>query len=182
MGRVNQDREEAARLELERLQSKPRKTILALDPGTSATGIAVLEGDKILSLGVLQVKGSKAEHRLPEMCRQVYEAITSWEGMIDVTAVEWQAIRPGDKRPNDILHLAIVIGAALAAVSTDVLLTPVPSEWKGSVPESIFTKRVEAKFPEAAKLLEDVPAPLRHNALDALGLASWAQGSRTGSS
>lgn len=171
--------EQAAAAELSRLRNKDTGRVLAIDPGTKDTGWAVLDGQgRILDMGVIRVPAKlPIEARLREMCVLVSEKAQEWVPMVQTIVVEWQAIRPGDKRPNDILHLAVVLGAVLSTMATGLrIFTPTPVEWKGSVPGEIFTKRVTERWKgKFESFLADVPASFRHNALDALGLAEWAR-------
>lgn len=176
---MTSEREQAARAELERLRgarSGVGRKILAIDPGTAATGVCLLEDGKPSKLTVIRVKGSSAEERLPRMCREIGDLVRGNWNVVDTVAVEWQAIRPTDKRPNDLLHLMAVVGAVLGHVNLSAvsLLTPLPVQWKGSIPGDVFTKRIQALFPHAADLMVGCPESLQHNGYDALGLALWS--------
>lgn len=174
--------EDRARAELARLKgqiSGQGRRILAVDPGTSATGICLLADGHPEWIQVVREKGATAEDRLPAMCcavsSRVAEAIRFSD--VDTVAIEWQAIRPDDKRPNDILNLAMVVGAALAGVPQPLkvkLYTPLPVSWKGSVKADVFTARIRERFPAAGDQMHGVPEHLKHNGFDALGLAVWA--------
>lgn len=179
MSRATDAAAELARLKGER--SGVGRKIVAVDPGTAATGIAVLEDGAPTKLLVVRAKGSNAKARLPEMCQRVHDelAFLLIDQDVDTLALEWQGTRPTDKRPNDILHLAIVLGAALAAQDDhSKLLVPLPSEWKGQTDGDVFDARVRECFPSAGDLLHGVPQHLQHNAIDALGLAAWAVNKR----
>jgi Holliday junction resolvasome RuvABC endonuclease subunit len=171
--------EQAARDELARLKglrSGEGKVILAIDPGTSETGIALLTNGNWSWVDVIRVMGTRAELRLREMCDMVHEKVHSAIRYSDVTTVgvEWQASRPDDKRPNDIIHLAMVVGAVLAAVPERIdLKTPLPVQWKGSADGDTFTERVVKAMPEVLLQLGHVPRSLRHNGYDAAALAYW---------
>lgn len=176
--------EDAARAELARLKglrAGAGKVILAVDPGTSETGIALLRYGVWAWVDVLRVMGPSAEARLPEMCSLVHERVRSalrGDGVTTV-GVEWQAIRPDDKRPNDILHLAMVVGAVLSAIPEGiVLLTPLPVQWKGSTDGGKFAARVAKALPMVPEKLAHIPQSLRHNGYDAAALAFWCIGKR----
>lgn len=158
------------------------RTILGLDPGTQSTGVAVLKDGCVAFCDVVRrVPGSSAKDRLPEMCRRVAEALTKLyrEFEPDTVVLEWQAPREDDPRPRDILHMAIVLGAALAVprgVYTKLLL-PLPVQWKGSISAGVFEARQrELAIGQAALDLMEargVPQGERHNGLDAVTLACW---------
>lgn len=171
-----------ARDELERIRAQRSgagRRILAVDPGTAATGICLLIDGHPAWIRVVRASGSTAEARLPEMCRAVAGLVhdSAYAHAADTIAIEWQAIRPNDKRPNDILNLAMVVGAALSGIPpgfNSKLYTPLPVQWKGTVDAEIFEKRVRALFPAAADQMHDVPSHLKHNGIDALALAVWS--------
>lgn len=151
------------------------RKILAIDPGTAASGVCLLEDGAPTLLKVVRVKGATAEDRLPEMCKKVGDLVRHHYNIADTFAVEWQMIRPTDKRPDDILLMAMVVGAVLAHLPSDrILHTPLPVQWKGSIPGDKFTPRIQKLFPTAGDLMHDCPAHLQHNGWDALGLAVWA--------
>ena len=170
---------ERAAQEVARLKAIARglgRKILAIDPGTAATGYALLEDGEPTKLGVIVAKGATAEERLPSMCAQVADLVRTNRWLIDTLAVEWQMARPKDKRPQDIIHVGMVVGAALtiALEPQQKLETPTPSMWKGSIDGDVFVDRVKRVFPQASTLLTSVPGAVQHNAYDALGLAAWA--------
>ncbi len=178
-------REDAARAELARRKAKQTgasRNIIAIDPGTSATGIAALINGEIAYLDVLRVVGSDAKTRLPEMCRLVSSKLDELRYWVkpDTLAMEWQMIRPGDPRPNDIANLMVVLGAALAVERAKgcQLLLPLPVQWKGSVASEVFLERVKGLAVGQAALdsMDQRGIPLRdqHNGLDAAALAVWA--------
>lgn len=172
--------EEKARAELARLKGERSgvgRRILAIDPGTAATGICLLVNGKPEWIRVIREKGATADDRLPAMCYSISSLLTDQLAYndIDTIAVEDQMIRPSDKRPNDILQLAKVVGAVFATVPQTVkLYSPLPVQWKGSVPEDVFGTRILRLFPDAGQLMHGVPPSLQHNGFDALGLALWA--------
>ena len=176
--------EEKARAELARLKGERSgvgRRILAIDPGTAATGICLLVDGKPEWIRVIREKGASADDRLPAMCCAVSSLVTEQlrYNDVDTVAVEDQMIRPSDKRPNDILQLAKVVGAVFAGIPHPIepflkLYSPLPVQWKGSVPEDVFGTRILKLFPDAGQLMHGVPPSLQHNGFDALGLALWA--------
>ncbi len=171
---ADEARKELARLKAER--SGVGRRILAVDPGTAATGVCLLTDGHPTWIRVVRVKGATADDRLPEMCRLVGQLVlNSYNSGVDTLVVEDQMIRPTDKRPNDILQLAKVIGAVLAnQYHGSRLYTPLPVQWKGSADSDAFVRRIKALFPAAGEQMHDVPEHLKHNGYDALGLAVWA--------
>lgn len=116
-------------------------------------------------------------------------------------ALEWQRPLKTDKRPQNISDLSAFAGIALAVLQVEVELlsadrldvyTPLPEEWKGQVPKHVKHNRIVAEAGGAARVaytLEraGIPVPkdlgrftreftgMAGNALDAIGLALWAQ-------
>lgn len=177
------NREEEAGQQLAALRAKRAgvgQKILAIDPGTTSTGIAVFKNGKVESANVIRVKGTNSKIRMPEMCRRVWKEITlhlCFGGYTKV-AIEWQMIRPDDPRPNDIWAMGPVIGAALATIESGEtkILLPLPVQWKGTISGDTFTKRVRDRYPEAVLMLcaNGIPESEQHNGLDAVALAAWA--------
>lgn len=173
---------DAAAAELARLKaarSGEDRTILAFDPGTACSGVAVLEHGAPAFMGVIRAKGATATDRIPAMCESVHRGLSEMFKRfpkIDTLVIEWQSIRPSDKRPNDILHLATILGAVLTVPRSPYvkLLMPLPAQWKGQTKPEVFDRRVRTALPTAAELMHDIPGHLQHNAIDALGLAAWA--------
>jgi hypothetical protein len=174
------DREAEAARELAAIRAKRSGegvSILAVDPGTASTGVALIVSGEVAFCDVIRVKGSNSKDRLPEMCRRLGDLVRQNRNVANVVAIEWQAIRPDDKRPNDVLNMAMVVGAALANVaSTQKVLLPLPVQWKGSISGDLFSARVAERFPGAVKMLEEagVPSGQQHNGLDAAALGLWA--------
>ena len=179
------NREQQAAAEIARRKAKQvgfGRSIIAVDPGTSATGIAALMDGNLVDLHVVCMKGGSAKDRLPAMCNEIarrLETMTHWVKP-DTLAMEWQMIRPGDPRPNDIANLMVVLGAALAVERAKgcQLLLPLPVQWKGSVASEVFLERVKGLAVGQAALdsMDQRGIPLRdqHNGLDAAALAVWA--------
>lgn len=175
--------------------------ILGIDPDTKTTGLGiVVDGrPRYGQLIAVPKRGAKWVTRRPLMVAALNEAIsmlcynTPDAEHIDIIVVEGQFIyTDGKARPNDILHLAQMAGAAMAAARaaypTATLLVPLPVDWKGSVRKDIFTKALlqklqlnptsrglefsgsTARLPGTVKL----PAKDATHVIDALGLARWA--------
>ena len=159
------------------------RTTLGLDPGTKSTGIGVLRNGTVVFADVIRkVQGAHAKDRLPEMCERVQRALTDLYARFtpDTVALEWQEPREDDPRPRDILHMAIVLGAALAVPRPTMcrLFLPLPVQWKGSIQSAIFERHQrESAIGQGAIDLMDasgVPQGEQHNGLDGITLAAWA--------
>ena len=147
--------------------------ILGIDPGTVRTGLALLENNYLTWATVVTPKGADVKERLRELGLLLPRAMRE-RGGYDRLVIEWQAIRPGDPRPNDILHLATVLGIVLAHVPAEVeVLMPLPVEWRGSVPKDVLHKRILAHVPGTGPAVLHLPATKQLDAIDAAGLAAW---------
>lgn len=153
--------------------------VLGVDPGTKATGYAFYDTDRPRSptLGVLRAAGQLAATRRWPMAHEIRAALGS-PNPVDLLVIEWQHVRPGvEKDPNAILEVAAVAGMALAVcgVRAARILLPIPSDWKGTIPKEIKTLRIleEAGIALDGPELRHIIPSLRHNAIDALGLARW---------
>ena len=180
--------------------------ILGIDPDTKTTGIGIIANGRPTHgrLVVVPKRNAKWELRRPAMVRALNEALAglrfkaSDAERVDIIVVESQFIYPpkgkekGTKRPNDILHLAQIAGAALSAAidayPTASVLMPTPVEWKGTARKDSFTTTLlkklgleptarglefigsTARLPGTTKL---APTDATH-VIDALGLARWA--------
>jgi hypothetical protein len=170
---------------------------LGIDPDTKTPAYALLNlvSGRISYVGIVKATGTKIEERLISLSAAVAaEMRKTLCNIVEVCAVEWQAIRPGqDRRPNDILNLATVSGMCSAAVSAHCpnvrMLHPQPYEWKKGVPKPIHQKRILVKsdllLGARGVLTQDggiVPgsdyltATQRGHVIDAIGLARYAAG------
>lgn len=162
---------------------------IGIDPDTKNTGIALVEHGMVTWVGTASAKGSIVQYRLVGMgvaiatqIDRLHECLCVNPSMI---AIEWQMLRPtGEKNPNDILNLTGVAGmcvsACLSRFWTDPdYFTPVPVQWKGSVPKTIHQKRILGKVGLTADLkgvrgAEEMTKTQKGHCIDAIGLALWA--------
>lgn len=153
--------------------------LLAVDPGSLQTGVALLDrrtGD-LLDAGVVRLTAKPGEpgwKRVPGMV----EGITTWIAGRDVThrVIEMPQVYthgPGAKAdPDDILLLVLVVGGVMHRIGADTL--PRPAEWKGQVPKDVMTKRILNYLNDNEKMLLKNKTNNNHNAVDAVGLGKWA--------
>jgi len=150
---------------------------LGIDPGTKSTGLAWLNDQKVVQVKVARAEGQLAENRREGMADAIRACLVDCL-IPDRVVIEWQSVRPCDRRPNDILALVAVAGMALAACKSrfswkpPTYYLPLPNEWKGSVPKEIHQRRIMAEvgaftFPESLKAQEI------RDVTDAIGLALW---------
>jgi hypothetical protein len=138
--------------------------ILAIDPGTRATGLATITG-QTLDVFVLP-----------------WERAAAWilSGPRDGAAiVEVPEARRGSPVPvNDLVQLAGVagglIGACMAMGMTVRRVTP--AQWKGAIPKAVHHRRVRAQLAEHRPGWLSGWDATRHDGRDAIALAIWGSG------
>lgn len=172
---------------------------VGIDPDTKSTGWATVQsfngGFQVLGVGLIRAKGRLCADRRIEMAYQLdvelHEVACSLPYSPTAVVVEWMKLRPrGEKRPNNIVDLNGISGMCVSAglqFEAQHLLTPVPSEWKGTVPKKIMWNRIVSRLHLNLDLsyeagygkgsiqgAKEVPASMRTHVIDALGLACWA--------
>lgn len=129
--------------------------ILAIDPGKNQ-GWAVLNDSGILSSCGLGCPPT---------------------GHYSLLVVEKPQVYPNTpvKQSNDLISVAISVGRAIEQYPANKVLLVVPHDWKGSVPKPIHNARVlNALTLSELNLIPSLAASLKHNVIDAIGLAKWA--------
>ena len=175
---------------------------LGIDPDTKNTGIALVRAIdptlasrakfKVLQVGVATVDAKlSVAQRLIEMSQSISFAARVMDTRfrsVNRISVEGQDAYAGSKqhkRPNDLIHLAVVAGMATGVAqevfrifTTPDLWIPKPAEWKGQVEKKAHQRRILASVGLTEKL-EGIPgaagmtATQRGHVIDAIGLAVW---------
>lgn len=167
--------------------------VLGVDPDTQATGFALVHMDRgPLAIGVMdhgaKVTGVNAAHAQLALAGQLLQLPVQ----PDLVVVEYQQHYKETKtNANHLMLLSMITGgvAALFAHTGFRVLTPLPREWKGTVPKGIHQKRILKKlgwdFEDKGKNKPPVPvyppslpakgdvAKGHKEVVDALGLAQW---------
>jgi hypothetical protein len=123
---------------------------IGIDPDVHTCAIACLidhaEGIEI-AVGIIrnnQGKGREASLQMTEKIKKEFEKYTVAEA--HVLTVEGQDVRYTGKtsraNPQDICNLALITGAAYACIPSNVKYSPLPREWKGTVPKHIKQCRI----------------------------------------
>ena len=175
-----------------------RFVAIGVDPDTFATGLALVscalpqgagepQGLTVEMVRVAEAEGPDARARLMHMAPAVSDAmyllIDEANYSLEACVVEGQAHRPGDKRPDDIVQLAVVQGMAASALcahldSSCALSMPLPVQWKGSLKK----RKHQALVLKQLGLADDLPGvpgaegltdKQRGHVVDAIGLAVW---------
>lgn len=87
----------------------------------------------------------------------------------------YQMTGKGD--PNDLIHLAGIVGG-IAAIANRPTVTLRPREWKKQVKKEVMLARIENRLsPDERKCINrGMPANLRHNVIDAIGIGLYVCG------
>jgi len=135
--------------------------ILAIDPGLRACGIATMIDGQITTRTV-RPQAEALPDRIREICGQIPPG--GW-GLFVIERPQVYRGRRQKGDPNDLISLAMLVGALIVRVSYRKLLLPMPAQWKGSVPKEIHHRRIRARIPDLSRCSKD--------ALDAVGLALY---------
>lgn len=142
--------------------------VLGIDPGLRACGVAWFDGIEARAFTVRPSGLTLAKAK--EILVQVRSsALPAW----DLVVIEKPQVYQGRKAkgdPNDLIELAVLVGALGFGFSCPVLL-PRPFEWKGQVPKEISHRRIREQIPNLGRYSKD--------ALDAVGLALWGYSARS---
>lgn len=139
--------------------------VLGIDPGLRCTGIATYDG-RTVAHGSIRV----ADHDLSVRVSAIVGNVLEWLGIVrpDVIVIELPQVYQGRLQkgdPNDLIDLAVLVGALLHAIPHSVALLPRPREWKGQVPKDIHHRRIRERIPDFG--------PSGKDTMDAVGLALW---------
>jgi Holliday junction resolvasome RuvABC endonuclease subunit len=154
---------------------------MGIDPDVNHTGICVIEDGEVVA-GVLVKPAETCDPNMDLRWRMAMALATEMDVLFEefspeLVIIEWQAIRPSDPRPNDILELCSVGGMALALAAREGIpvLRPLPVAWKGSVPKKIHQTRIltAAKANDKDKVWDGIAKGKLNHVIDALGLAMW---------
>ncbi len=121
---------------------------LGIDPDVHTCAVARITISKTdLNISVWIVRNNKAKGREAAlgMAHTLFDTYLI-APLVDVLTVEGQDIRYAGKtnraNPQDLCNLALVTGAAYACIPARVKYSPLPSEWKGSVPKHVKQCRI----------------------------------------
>lgn len=175
-------------------------SVLALDPGLTKPGVALLQEGKIVRADRLKVPKDWAKLEILDRCDKVAEVAAEWFAQfkyeistvgarVTLTLVcewpQWYGDNENGIDPNDLAGLCAISGALLgrlrATTKREVIArSPKPREVWGTVPKS--TKGNPWKSPRGARLASRLTPAERaavanyHDALDGAGLALWGAG------
>jgi len=140
--------------------------ILAIDPGKRSLAWAFFHHGELIECGFTNHRRAPFEVGTRDMLQSV-----DLPADPDVVVIERPKIYPRNrnKRPNDLIDLALTAGACVI-FGTPVFVTP--QEWKGQVPKEISGARTKKEL-SSAELLVLRRWNKNHNVLDAVGIGRW---------
>ena len=155
--------------------------LVSVDPGLNGCGVAVWLDNTLSWAGYIKNPGA-----LPtDMVRQVEPVMGKlpWslklgtENPVDL-AIELPQVYTVSKSkgdPNDLINLAVVVGAFLERWSTRGRQHVYsPGRWKGQVPKLIMVERIQKRLRPDETASVDLPAKsLAHNVWDAVGIGLY---------
>ena len=153
--------------------------VIGIDPGLRGCGVAVVE-NKILK-HASYVKNENTDGRGPaawvDMATAVHSyvyALGALAGNSTTLVQEVMKVYPRQKGdPADLLELNGVNVAIAAMLLCEEYACYFARDWKGQVPKAIHNARIEGKLsPEEKQRIVATPY-LRHNAVDAVGIAFY---------
>lgn len=155
-------------------------TCLGIDPDTFNTGLAVVRDREVLYATSVAVDPKRrVEWRVVRMIRSL-SAELAVVYQVDRIAVETMQDYHGKVRPQDLLHLNLIAGAALGAAAAScpeaLLWAPKPRDWKGTMDKAAHQKLI-LKAVGLTAALEGVngtaglTAKQKGHIVDAIGLA-----------
>lgn len=169
--------------------------ILALDPGLTKPGTALLQGGKIVRADRLKVPKEWSKLEILDRCDRVAEAAYEWFEQFKyptrepiTLVVEWPQWYGDNEKgidPNDLAGLCAIGGALLGRLRAKcyrelTVRSPKPREVWGTLPKR--TTGDPWKSPRGQRLYSRLTMHERdavqpyHDALDAAGLALWGAG------
>lgn len=150
---------------------------VAVDPSISETGLcAFVDGKPVAAWRVTSGTGGVWPRRVTSMANRVQDSLAGRGYSTLPRLIEMPQIYMSTPNPENILLLTLVVGRLTQNDSIYVR----PRKWKGNVKKDVMTRRIAAQvkkeFPDLHKQLAKVPAGVRHNALDAVGIGLWYRG------
>ena len=149
--------------------------LVAVDPGVHACGVAVfLRGGQLERAAYVTCAGGGPVAVAGEV-RDWFGSLVADRIVIERPQVYIPRLMKGD--PNDLINLAMVVGALLATLHGPGE-TVLPASWKGQVPKDIMVNRIKKRLApeELARAMLPKTKDLQHNVFDAIGIGLWAVG------
>lgn len=155
--------------------------LLAVDPGTTESGLAFFVDNKLRHVALVRAKD------VGTMLFALYTA--PWPSECDnpdEVLIERPVVYPRDgiKKASSLITVAIIAGGAAVAFGCETWTSVdfvEPRTWKRQVPKKIHNERIlTALDPEETELVcsrfQSEPDSLQHNVVDAIGIGLYKLG------
>ncbi len=142
-----------------------RVSIVGIDPGLSATGIALIRQGKV-ELFTVRTRGKDIAERILHIADFARCLCSVRLDMLVIEHMQIYTQRKSKGDPNDLVNVALVEGAILASIPAEVYRLPKPAEWKGGIDKKIHHPRLK-------KHVYDLQGRVSEHAWDAFGLALY---------
>lgn len=173
----------------------PPMFLLSVDPGAKSAAWALFHRGVLCACGH-EVTKEPSEARRPysvvEDLQMAVSAAIDAAGIVNALAltmgpedcvilVEKPQVYVGAKNkgdPNDLIDVALVVGAVLAAFPDGEMTgfnpeTVKPAGWKGQVPKDVCKRRLQKELSTAES---EIAIWSNHNVVDAIGIGCWRLG------
>lgn len=144
--------------------------LVSIDPGVKHCGVALWDDDQLASAWL--AKGPNWYQTAINVGRGINQHVPNIDRhdiVIEKPQIYHQSRLKGD--PNDLIDLAVFVGAVCMAVATGDVRMYLPREWKGSTPKDVKIERIKKSLSVEEHSRIDLPAPsLQHNVFDAVGI------------
>lgn len=158
--------------------------VMAFDPGIRVAGLAVFGSSRLVYATVvrspeLTERGPVAWLAMSKAVKQkLLDAGFPWLHEVVVERMMVYRKQIGD--PDNLLNLEGINGAVVATVDADAYYGYLARIWKKSLQKDYNLDLIESLLsPEELACIEDMPASIRHNAIDAIGLGLYHIGRLT---
>lgn len=144
--------------------------VIGIDPGTRATGIALISKDTIDDYELIRGKSNDWKENSKNIVQEIHRFIKCHWG-IEMIVLEIPEHWGGDakgfaaRESGAILKLSMFAGIVYGSLlfsNKDVVLCS-PREWKGQLPKVVVANRLHKIY--------NFPKDLNHNIVDAIGIA-----------
>lgn len=155
-------------------------TLVSFDPGLRVAGVAFFSDGKLRWATLARSDEPKVRGPMAwlAMGRAVSASLVDHPGPYDKVVVEVPQVYPGAPiDPANLIELAGVNGAVIARLEATEHRGYLPRLWKGNKLKEKMLAHIEACLSvDEAKCIDFLPASLRHNAIDAIGIGLYELG------